>query len=277
MLLGILLLSACGAVGGEDDASAPAPSPRIVTLAPHLAELAVAAGAEDHLVGVSAYSDFPESVSRLPIVSDGFRMDPERLLAVSPDLVLAWGGGGQSRMIELARSLDIDVIEQPGQRLDDVATSIRAIGRIVGTESTAEAAARDFEQSLERVASQPLGLSVFYQISEQPLYTVGGVHFISDVIELCGGSNIFAELSEAAPAVALEAVIAADPDVILTAEGALESTVAMWSRWPELNAVANRNVIGVPSDWVVRAGPRLALGAEAICAALQSAADRRTD
>lgn len=277
MLLLFLLVCACGAVGGDDDASAQAPSPRIVTLAPHLAELAVAAGAEDHLVGVSAYSDFPDSVSRLPIVSDGFRMDPERLLAVSPDLVLAWGGGGQSRMIELARSLDIDVIEQPGRRLIDVATSIRAIGAIVGTQSTAEAAAMGFEQSLERVASEPLGLNVFYQISEQPIYTVGGEHFISDVIELCGGSNIFASLSEAAPAVALEAVIAADPDIILTAEGALDSTIALWSRWPELKAVHNRNVIGVPSDWVVRAGPRLALGAEAICAALKSAADRRTN
>ncbi len=273
-LLAICVAAITVACSG-DEASAPeriAPADiRIVTLAPHLAEIVFAAGAGQYLVGVSAYSDHPVAVEDLPIVSDGFQLNAEALLAVEPTVILAWGGGGQSRMRELAASLDIALVEIAGRRLQDVAPAIRRVGELAGTSAAAESAAQRFEASLESLKGAAEPLTVFYQIGQQPLYTVGGQHFIADLIALCGGVNVFADLSEAAPTVAVEAVVAADPDLILTTEGAVDDAIKLWSRWPSLTAVSKRQILGVPGDLVNRPGPRLAQGAAAVCEALQSA------
>ncbi|MEL6214750.1 MAG: cobalamin-binding protein [Pseudomonadota bacterium] len=273
-VLAICIAAVMVACGGDEADSPERAAPadiRIVTLAPHLAEIVFAAGAGESLVGVSAYSDYPEAVEALPIVSDGFQLNAEALLAVGPTVILAWGGGGQSRMRELAASLEIPLVEIAGRRLQDIALAIRQVGEIAGTSSVAETAAQQFERSLENLEGAAEPLTVFYQIGQQPLYTVGGQHFIADLIALCGGVNAFADLSEAAPSIAVEAVVAADPDVILTTEGGVDGAIVLWSKWPSLTAVSEGQILGVPGDLVNRPGPRLAQGAAAVCEALRSA------
>jgi iron complex transport system substrate-binding protein len=106
---------------------------------------------------------------------------------------------------------------------------------------------------------------VFYQISERPLMTLGGRQFVSDAIELCGGHNVFADSPVMAPQVNIEAVLAADPEAIITASTipSDRSWQALWRRFPGMRAVRANNLYAVPMNEMHRHGPR-AIGATAL-------------
>ena len=273
MLLG--LITACR---GEAPVESPAPQqPRLVTLAPHLAELVYSAGAGDYLVGVSAYSDFPEQVSSLPVVSDGFRIDAEALLAARPTLVLAWGGGGQVSSLALLEQLEIpfEVIES--RRLADVAPAIRRIGQIAGSSAIADSAATAFEQAMSSPGpsdSKTEAITVFYQIGSEPIYTVSGEHFISDVLALCGGRNVFSSLDTAVATVSVESVVLADPEVLLGAGDSSERR-AVWQQFSTMQAVRADTIYGVSGDALARPSARLLQGKAEVCAVLDEARSKR--
>ncbi|MEM7805562.1 MAG: cobalamin-binding protein [Pseudomonadota bacterium] len=263
-------LIACSPTDSEPAAREASEPLRLVTLAPHLAEIVASAGAADVLVGVSAYTDYPASVVDLPIVGDGFRLDAEALLALKPTHVLAWGGGGQVDSIALVKELGLNLVTIETRGLDDIAPAIRVVGALAGTEAVAEVVATRFESEIAELSYEGARLSVFYQIGERPLYTINGDHFISDLMARCGGRNVFAELETLAPVVSVEAVVRADPDVILTGSDA-SAIATMWQRWPDLAAVEHDRVLGVPGDLIGRPGPRLAAGGRAICETLEAA------
>lgn len=266
--LAIALAMLCIAGG-----AAAAPALRIVTLAPHLAELVYAAGAGERLVGTVEWSDYPPAAAALPRVGDAFRLDLEALAALEPDLVLGWRGGNPDHLLEQLEQRGYRVVALAPRRLDDVAAQLVEIGRLAGTSTTAAAAAAAYRAGLDELRRAQAGkreLSVFWQVSWRPLYTVGGGQMISEVIALCGGRNIFRELGELAPAVGVEAVIARDPEVILTAR-VQRAELAEWHRWPAVAAVARGHLYAVDGDLVVRAAPRILEGARQMCAALDRA------
>jgi len=117
---------------------------------------------------------------------------------------------------------------------------------------------------------------VFVQIDDEPLFTVNGRHVISEVVELCGGSNVFAELPQVAPQIDVESVLARDPQVILTTDDTIADPRAQWLRWPQLAAVRHGTIYGMPADTVARASPRLVEGVRSVCAALDDARLRLT-
>ena len=140
--------------------------------------------------------------------------------------------------------------------------------------AVAERAARDFEARVaqqRRQYSQRAPLSVFIQIDDEPIYTVNGRHVISEIVVLCGGRNVFADLPQLAPAISAEAVLAADPQVILSTDDTIAEPLTLWQRWPRMQAVRAGNVFKLSSDLVTRASPRLAQGVEMTCATLERA------
>lgn len=250
-----------------------APAQRIVTLAPHLAELVYAAGAGDRLVGTVEWSDYPPEAAALPRVGDAFRLDLEALAALEPDLLLGWRGGNPDHLLEQLGQRGYRVVALAPQRLYDIATQLVEIGRLAGTPGPAAAAAASFRAGLAELRAAQAGkpaLRVFYQVSWRPLYTVGGHQLISEVLALCGGQNIFAELGELAPAVSMEAVIARDPEVILTAD-VQQADLAEWRRWPAVTAVQRGHLYAVDGDLVVRASPRILEGTRQVCERLDRA------
>ncbi|HET9695151.1 MAG TPA: cobalamin-binding protein, partial [Steroidobacteraceae bacterium] len=248
--------------------------PRLLSLAPGLTELAYAAGAGSMLVGTVEYSDYPEAAKQVPRVGDAWRVDLERVLALRPDVVLAWPTGTPATTVAQLRQLGLNVVEVPTQRLADVPAALRQLGRIAGTAPQAEVAARAFE---ERVAGQRAKysrrapLSVFIEIDDEPVYTVNGRHVISEIVELCGGRNVFADLPQLAPPIATEAVLAADPQVIVTTDDTIADPTALWRQWPRLRAVQTGAIYSLSSDLLTRASPRLAQGVEVTCEALERA------
>jgi iron complex transport system substrate-binding protein len=256
-----------------------APAARIVTLAPHLAEVVFAAGAGEKLVGVAQFSDFPAAAQRLPRVGDAARVDVERILQLKPDLVLAWKSGNQAGDIARLERLGLRVFVTEPLRLSDVARLIRSVGTLSGTESAAFEAAAAFGRQIASLRAQ-FGtrprLRVFYEIWHRPLLTVNGEHMISDVIEACGGVNVFADAPLLTPSVSLEAVLAARPQAILGGGSAITAPdfAAQWRRY-DLVGLKDVEMIYVPPDEIQRATPRMAHGARAICDALEQVRAKR--
>jgi len=279
LLLAAAVLSAtfmAKALANDAKAAAP-PKPRLISLAPNLTEIAYAAGAGSLLVGTVEFSDYPEAAKAVPRVGDAWRVDPERVLELQPDVVLVWPTGTPETTISRLRSLGLNVVEVPTQSLADVPRALRQVGRLAGTLVVAERAAREFEtrvaQQRARFARRP-PLSVFIQIDDEPIYTVNGQHVISEIVALCGGRNVFADLPQLAPPISAEAVLAADPQVILSTDDTIANPLELWDRWPRLRAVRSGNVFKVSSDLVTRASPRLAQGVEVTCSALERARSR---
>lgn len=253
-----------------------APARRIVTLSPHLAELVHAAGAGPYLVGVSAHSDFPPPVRRLPVVGGAGRVDLERVLALQPDLVLAWGSGGAAADVERLRSLGVPVVVTEARRLADIARHIELIGRLAGTGYEASRAAFAVRERLKLLNTRYGGrrpVTVFYQIWQAPLMTVNGQHIISEAIALCGGRNVFADLTPLVPTVSLEALFAADPEVIVVSgePARRDALIAAWQGERRLRAVARGHVYFVDADLMHRATPRMLDGIGTLCEDLERA------
>jgi iron complex transport system substrate-binding protein len=187
-------------------------------------------------------------------------IDVEGVLAVKPDLVLAWRSGNRPADLARLEKLGIPVLVTEPHRLADVPRILRLIGRAAGTEAEAEAAARAFEAEVDALRARYGGtreVTVFYQVWERPLRTIGGAHIIDEVIRICGGRNVFADLQPLAPEVTLESVIAADPEVVLVSGG--DDTVpSSWARLTSLRAVIRGHVYGIDASLVERATPRLA-------------------
>jgi iron complex transport system substrate-binding protein len=269
LVAGLMLGGAQRSVGAEQQ-------PRIVSLSPHITELLFAAGAGGHVVGVDDLSDYPPAVAGIARVGEPAALDVEALLKLKPTLVVLWDSGTPaSRKAELERlNLKLYVTEQ--RRLDDIGATLLEFGRLAGTEPAAAAAAARYRSELAQLRSQYAArprLKVFFQVWDRPLYTLSGEHVVTEVLSLCGGDNVFADLTTLAPAIDKEAVLARDPDVILIgatgAEGARQT--ADWGVFGTLGAVRRHHVYTVDPSLIGRMSPRILQGVREVCGLLDSA------
>jgi iron complex transport system substrate-binding protein len=256
------------------------PATRVVSLAPHVTELIFAAGAGRALVGASAYSDYPPAAVHLPLVGDSRAIDLERVMALSPDLVVAWRSGNSPRQLAALRQLGVPVFSTEPRKLDDVPRLIKQLGRLFGTDAVARRAATQFRGSAAVLAQKSKGkrsVSVFLQIWDRPLTTVNRDHMINEVLALCGGENIFAKLTLLTPTVGVEAVLERDPEVILLAAmpDMAASWLSFWQRWPSLRVARYKRLYVINPDLIARQGPRLVQGADEVCDLLEMARGRQ--
>lgn len=247
---------------------------RIVSLAPHLTELLFTAGVGDRVVGTVEFSDYPEQARKITRIGDSQSVDFERLLALHPDIVLAWQSGTPKSIVERIEKLGLHVISLDAFRIEDVSALLLKIGEAVGASTVAAQAAAQYAAQIQTLRQEYAGrapLRVFIQVDDQPLYTVNGRQMISQVVELCGGRNVFATLPSLAATVGLEAVIATDPQVILSTDDTAPDPRQQWHSWPQLSAVKAGNVYTVNAGNVARATLRLVRGAREVCDTLDQA------
>src|SRR5471032_1364691 len=256
------------------------PAQRIISLAPHMTELLFAAGAGEHVVGTVEYSNYPAAAQRIPRICDSAQLYLERIVALKPDLIVVWQNGNAQRQLDKLLRLGIPVFYNASRRLSDIARAIEQLGRLAGTETIALPTARAFvarEAELRQRYARRALVTVFYQIWDKPLMTVNGDHLISDVIRLCGGQNVFADLKLLTPEISTEAVLAIDPEAIggVTAEAGQAGNLDGWKNWPSLRAVARANLFVIPADLITRNTPRILDGAQQLCEHLEAARARR--
>jgi iron complex transport system substrate-binding protein len=246
------------------------PPQRIIALTPHLTELLFAVGAGTQLVGVDSASDYPAAARSLPRVGDYSRINFERILALKPDLVIVWVGGNRAADIHGLKKMGVPVLHTQATRLDDVARLLRLIGQASGHVEAGQAAARDFSARLDalqvRRGRKP-PVSVFYQVWDRPLMTVGGTHWISDALALCGVRNVFADLRALSPVVSREAVLRRAPELIVSGSDAPDVR-RQWRHFAGLPAVKNNAFVRVDADRLHRPTSRLLEGVAELCAAV---------
>ena len=259
----------------------PNPPQRIISLAPSATEMLFAAGAGDRLIATVDFSDEPAAAKRVPRIGDVTAIDMERLVALHPDLVVAWPGGGNPAQIEKIARLGIPIYRQQVNRLADLPGSLRRLGALTSDESTAEQAARALSAELARITREYGGgrratgasPTVLLEVWNRPIYTVGGGHLMSDALTSCGVRNVFGDLQELGPVISTEAVIARNPDIIVASappgEGA--SWLAEWKRFGSLNAVRTGRLVAFEDQRLNRLGPSVVLATEALCKALAAA------
>ena len=250
------------------------PARRIVSLAPHLTEQLFAIGAGDLIVGTTDFADFPDAARGLPRVARAHSVDLERVSAARPDLVLIWGSGFPPATVDAVRRLGVPTFVSEPARLADIATSLERLGALTGR--SPERAAAAFNAKLGALRDRYRGrreVRVFYQVWNDPLMTLGGRHVVSEGIALCGGRNVFADLAPIAPRVSTEAVLAADPEVIVTAEPGARSSgaLAMWQRFERITAVRRNLLVTLDADRINRSGPRIVDEIAVLCEAIDRA------
>ena len=256
------------------------PAARIVSLAPHLTELLFAAGAGGRIVGAVDFSDYPPEARALPRVGSFGNFDLEAIAALKPDLVVAWKSGSRAGQLERLVALGVPVyIEEPGT-LEEIAREIEVFGALAGRVDVAREAARDFRARLadlrQRYSARPR-VRAFYQVWHQPLLTVSDRHLLGAVMALCGGENVFGALEALTPTLSTEAVLAANPEVIIASgmDAARPEWLDQWRRWPTLKATAADNLFFIPPDLLQRHTPRLLDGASLMCEQFDRARARR--
>lgn len=251
------------------------PAQRIVTLAPHATELVFAAGAGDRIVGVVKGSDWPPAATKLPVIGDVAGLDLERIVALAPDLIVTWPWTTPAQVAWL-KGHGFPVFETDARRIDDIPSEIARLGILAGTQANADAAAARFRAraaAISRSAVHSPALRVFYQVDDAPIYTLGGEQLVTQAIERCGGTNVFGAQPVPALQVSVEAVLVADPQVIVAGtDGALRPAwLDRWRRWTGLAAVRLGNLFVVDANLLHRPGPRFVDGMASLCAALAQA------
>ncbi len=246
------------------------PAARIVSLNPDLTENVIALSAGERLVGVSDFCPLPPG-QPVPERLGGLRNPGlERIVALSPDLVLATREGNSRETVARLRGLGIAVFVFP-ESPDFTAyfAFLGRLGALLGREEAAATRVATLGEVIEGVRSRTANrppVAVFIQIGVQPLVTASRATLIGEMVEIAGGKNIAGDLSSRYPIFSRERVLAEDPEVIIVAAMGSEAEEAMtfWRRFGKLRAVKNRRVFLLDPDTVCRLGPRLAEGLELI-------------
>ncbi len=245
------------------------PAQRIITLAPHLTEQVFSAGGGDRIVATVNYSNFPAAANELLVIGSYKKISYEMVVGLNPDLILAFGGNGWE-MINRLRDLNYTVYVDEPRELEDVASTLTRLGKLLGTQEVTAKAQQQFNNRLNRLRNQyseSKTLRVFYQVWNEPLVTINGKHLISSVMRLCGGRNIFSDALPMAPRISVETVIRRDPHVIV-ASGHGEQRpdwLNEWLQWPTITAVAQNHLYFIPPDILQRHTVRILDGAEMMC------------
>lgn len=284
-LVALLALLAAGPVAAAniqvvDDAghrvTLATPAHRIISLAPNITDTLYAAGAGAYVVGTSRFTEHPDAAKQVPVVGDATMLDLERIVALRPDLIMVWKSGTPAAQVEKLARLGIPIYYAETTRLADIPVATRRFGQLAGTSEAAEASARAFERALGGLRQAYAGkrrVKVFFQIWDRPLMTVGRAQMIADAINLCGGQNIFDDLAQAAPTVGREAVMARQPDVIMTAGGEGDS-LAAWKQGGALTAVRTGNVMAIDAPTLALPSPSILPSVRTLCAKLDEARQR---
>ena len=246
----------------------PAKIDRFVSLAPNLTEIAFAVGAGDRLVGDTTFCNYPEQARNVTKVGDTLQPSIERILALRPQLVLVSTASQLEAFTKQLNEHQIAVYITDPRDLEGVFHSIVSVGDILNQSAPAVELVKQLRARSEKVQQSVAGLrpvSVFFQLSPQPLYTAGKSSFVTNLIERAGGRSVTSDVNEAWPRLSDEAALASRPETIIMLSGDAMGTAANTKVAAALKnspAVQNNRVYLINGDLLTRPGPRLVDGLE---------------
>ena len=239
---------------------------RIVSLAPHTTELIYALGADDKLLAVSDYSNYPAQAKQLPSVANHNGVDFEAIIRLQPDLIIAWQGGNKPQDLARLSSLGFTVYHSAPQSPQDISQDIRQLGKLLGREQQASNLADDFDQSLTQITQRYKLVSrqkAFYYMWTAPLMSIGQQAWANKLLDICGVNNIFADSPIPYPEVNKEQVISLQPSLLIAAMKTSQQDATQY--WQAMQGLLDARVIVADPDELHRFTPRLIDGLSNLC------------
>jgi iron complex transport system substrate-binding protein len=275
-LLGLVigLVAPCLQAAGiqvEDDLGhtvlLPAPAVRIISLSPHLTEMMFTLEVGDHLVGTGRYSNYPEAAIDIPRVGDAFAVNIEAIVALQPDLILAWHTGGVNKGVNRLRKLGYPIYVNESPTLASIGVTLEKLGRLTGSPKADTIADAYAVQLAQLQQSYDVSPRVFFQISDIDLYSVSDQHLIGQAITHCGGRNVFSDLPVNVTQVSQEAVIRENPDVLMYTQVPGNPENPWVERWRSFAALTGR-LVPIDPNLISRPSFRMLAGIREVCAAI---------
>ena len=219
--------------------SADEPAQRIVALSPHSVELLFELGAGERIVATTNFADYPEAARSIPQVGGYNGLSIESILALRPDLIIAWEGGNPDGDLAQLERLGLKVYRSQTKKVEDIAVEIKTLGQLTGLESVANEKAAIFLREWRDLKVRSAGkksVRFFYQLWDEPLRTIGAGSWINEIPLVCGGENVFDDKRMEYPQVSIEQVLKALPEVIIvpTQHGTGKGRASLWEDWQEI-------------------------------------------
>lgn len=239
---------------------------RAVSLAPSITEIVYDLGAEDKLVGVTAFCDFPPAAQKKPSVGGYLNPSIEMIVSLHPDLVIAAKNGGAKQLVEKLEDMGITVVTVEFYSIATIVDAYQKIGRALGVEQQAEEKVRDFTEQVNNYRSACAGLQqkkVLFVRWNNPLTVVGRGSLEDEILDIINAENVTERGESRYPVYTMEAVIQSSPDIIIDASyydtpgpAARKHMSAFWHEWPSLAAVAHDEIYILKTDFHSVPGPR---------------------
>jgi len=247
-----------------------APVTRIISLSPHITELLFLAGAGEKVIGTVEFSDYPDAAKKIPIIGNFNQFDLEKILALKPQLIVVWASGTPARTVSKLQSLGFSLFFSEPRRINQIFYETIQLAKLTDTLEEAKKNVKPYEELYERLLAgyaNQKRIRVFYQLWDSPLKTVNKDHIIDEIIQLCGGENIFSDLSNLIPQLDKEVVINKNPFVIIRPDVKRNSTSwqQSWKNFPFLDVVKRNHFYSIPWDLISRQTPRILFAAEELC------------
>jgi iron complex transport system substrate-binding protein len=249
---------------------------RIVSLNPSTTELLFAIGAGGRMVGRTTYDQWPREARALPDLGPGLRPNVEAVLAAHPDLVILYASDDNRDAARRLRAAGVATAAYRVDRIADFLRVTRALGALTGDTGAARAMTDSVRATLERVRAATATLArptVFWPLYDQPLLAVGSGSYLNELIDIAGGTNIYAFMSAPSPRITVEDLVQRDPQVILLQPASRERYLGD-PRWRTMRAVRDGRVLSVDTNIVLRPGPRLGEAARSLAMLLHPSALR---
>jgi len=272
LLVPLLLTLGVSGIASAADTESAAPQ-RIVALAPHIVELLFSIGAGKQIIATTDYADFPPEAEDIPRAGSYAGLQVEKIIALKPDLILAWKSGNPEADLQRLEKYGQLVVYSDIVTLEDVAIELRQLGGLTGHSEKAEALADAYESDLAHLRetySNAAPVTVFYELWSHPLTTVAANAWPQQQLVLCGADNPFKDQPQDYPHISLERVITQNPDVIIQPDhnGKTDINGIEWQRWPQLTAIKENQIIHPDADKAHRMTLRALDATRELCAAI---------
>lgn len=235
---------------------------RIISLKPNITEIIFALGAGDRLVGVTKYCDYPEGAKKLPRVADYVRPFTERIISLSPDLIIGSEENSSRRSVEILRRMGFEIKLFPFTTVEDMMSSIEGVGKAIGKRKEARKLVASLRGQLRKskdVCSRSDSRRVLVAWGHRPLVVTGSSSFMGELLDMVGAVNVSGAGSSKYPHWSAEKVIASDPEIIIDMSmGTDSSKDDLWGSFSTVTAVKEGHIYRL-DDSMLRAGPRLPL------------------
>jgi iron complex transport system substrate-binding protein len=244
---------------------------RIVSLAPSITEILFDLGRDEEIVGVTDFCDYPAAALTKSKIGGFVNPSIEKIVSLRPDLIIGIKDGNRAETIHRLDDLGFSIYVINPRGFDGVMRTIGNIGEVVGREEASRRIVRNVMIKKERIVTLTRSLpkpSVFFQVGEAPMVTVGRETLANDLIRLAGGRSISENMQTSYPLYSIETVISKAPEIIIISsmddKKNYLNLIAMWQNWKSIPAVKRKRVYVVDSNLVDRPSPRIVEGLEAM-------------